>query len=91
MSDDSYPIPQSNALRQASHKSIQELFSMDPESEEYDNMQVVLHMHDLRDRLAATETIRNARVKRDPPTPAAPPRTITSAAQLGLTKRPLQQ
>jgi len=89
---DEYPIPQSNALRQVDRRSLQELFSIDPEVLGDSLMDVVAHMQELRDRLASTETVKQVRVKKDP-SPRAPaiPRQIinvTSSAELGLVRRP---
>jgi hypothetical protein len=90
MSDD-YPIPQSNALRQVDRLSLQELFSRDPETLGESLMDIVTHMQELRDRLAATETVRQVRVRQpsaSPSAPIGPPKRLTSAAQLGLVRKP---
>ena len=92
MSNDNsdYPIPQSNALRQVDRYSLQELFSRDPETLGESLQDVVTHMQELRERLAATETVRQVRVSKDstssPPIPRIV-RTISSAAELGFVKK----
>ena len=91
MSDDSYPIPQSNALRQVDRRSLQELFSIDPENLGESLWDVVAHMQELRERLASTETVRQVRVKKDvsPRAPTIPKivRTVGSSSELGFVKR----
>jgi len=87
-SDNTYPIPQTDALRQADKYSLQELFSRDPEALGTIGLeQIVTHMQDLRDRLAATATVRQVRVKKDV-SPRAPtlPIIVSSASQMGFVK-----
>jgi hypothetical protein len=73
-----YPIPQTDALRQASKTSLVEMFSTDPENMEM--LEVIMAMRDLRDRLAATTVVRQVRVKKD----TVMPRLITDPSDIGL-------
>jgi len=85
---DEYPIPQSTALRQVDRMSLQELFSLDPETLGESIHDVVAHMQELRERLASTETVRQVRVKKDTSTvPSRTAKTVSSAAELGFVKK----
>jgi hypothetical protein len=93
--NDDYPIPQSNALRQVDRRSLQELFSIDPENLGESLWDVVAHMQDLRERLAATETVRQVRVQKakgemQQAANRIAIRTVANAAQLGLVKKVVQ-
>ena len=93
MADQEYPIPQTNALRQVNRYSLQELFSRDPETLGESLHDVIVHMQELRERLASTETVRQVRaIKTSPSQPSLSvvrnTRTVTSAAELGFVKKP---
>jgi len=88
--NDDYPIPQSTALRQVNRMSLQELFSLDPETLGESIHDIVAHMQELRERLASTETVRQVRIKKDTTTGIVPSRTaktVSSAAELGFVKK----
>ena len=90
--NDDYPIPQSTALRQVNRMSLQELFSLDPETLGESIHDIVAHMQELRERLASTETVRQVRVSKasKASTPSTLPRTVktvSSAAELGFVKK----
>lgn len=60
-------LPRSNVLAEADPNSLQDLFSRTPAQctdDTYDR--IIHHMRDLRLRLEGTETIRHARVRKDP-------------------------
>lgn len=80
-------VPYTDALRQVKPTSLQELFSKNPEElSREDIMATVLAMNDLRERLAATATVRNVRVKTagEPSSPARATRIATDLSDLGF-------
>jgi hypothetical protein len=88
MSNDSgYPIPINPALRQVSHQSMQELFSRDPENLGEGGLEaIVMHMQDLRERLAKTETVRPVRVRKEGAAAPSFPQVVNSASEMGFVK-----
>lgn len=80
-------VPHTDALRQVRPTSLQELFSKNPEQlSREDIMATVLAMNDMRERLAATATVRNVRVKTagEPSSPARPTRVVSDLSDLGF-------
>lgn len=80
------PVPRTDALKQVEPQSLQNLFSKNPEQLDRDDiMATVLAMNDLRDRLAATASIRNVRVRSaDAPVPARQTRVVSDLSDLGF-------
>lgn len=80
-------VPHTDALKQVKPTSLQDLFSKNPEElDREDIMATVLAMNDLRERLAATATVRNVRVRAagEPSSPARPTRVVSDLSDLGF-------
>lgn len=80
-------VPHTDALRQVKPTSLQELFSKNPEQlSREDIMATVLAMNEMRERLAATATVRNVRVRAagDTSTPARSARIVSDLSDLGF-------
>ena len=81
-----YPIPQSPALQAVRPTSLQDLFSKNPELLDRSELEeIVRQMQDLRERLAATATVRQVRIAKDKaPGIAAIPRIVSDPSDLGF-------
>lgn len=82
-----YPIPQSPALQAVRPTSLQDLFSKNPEELDRGELEmIVAQMQELRERLAATATVRQVRVSKDkaPGIAALPRRVVTDPSDLGF-------